>query len=423
MGEREGAVKLRRFTRERVPASRYTDPLATPYKHSTRIDFVVKVSYICAMERKAYQFRLAPTKGQLRLWEQTLDTCRWVYNETLAYRKTAWEERQETVGLYDTNALLPLWKDQRPELKHVYSQVLQDVQNRVHLAFDAFFRRVKRGETPGYPRFKGRGWYDSFTFKQAGFGFRVDGQWLDVSKIGSVQMINHRPINGTIKTLTIRRTSTGKWFACFSVEAKPEPLPPTQRAVGVDVGLEKFATLSTGEQIAHPRCFRKDERALAKAQRRLSKVEKGTPECTKRRKVVAHIHERIANRRKDFAHKLSRRLVKEFGIIVLENLSIARMMKNHSLAKSIADAAWNQLGSYTRYKAASAGRTYLEVDPRGTSQRCSRCRGVVKKDLSVRVHQCPYCGLEMDRDLNAALNILAVGLHSIGSQSVEAAGL
>ena len=127
------------------------------------------------MERKAYQFRLAPTKGQVRLLEQTLDTCRWVYNETLAYRKTAWEERQEHIGLYDTNALLPAWKDQRPELKQVYSQVLQDVQNRVHLAFDAFFRRVKRGETPGYPRFKGRGWYDSFTFKQVGFGFKLDG--------------------------------------------------------------------------------------------------------------------------------------------------------------------------------------------------------------------------------------------------------
>ncbi len=368
------------------------------------------------MDRKAYQFRLAPTTGQRRLLEQTLDTCRWVYNETLAYRKHAWEARQEHVGLYDTNALLPIWKDQRPELKQVYSQVLQDVQNRVHLAFDAFFRRVKRGETPGYPRFRGKGWYDSFTFKQAGFGFKLAGQWLDLSKIGRVQMIAHRPMVGTIKTLTIRRTRTGKWFACFSLETEPEPLPPTQRAVGVDVGLTHFATLSTGEQIANPRFFRKDEHALAKAQRRLSNAEKGTPERAKYRKVVAHIHERIAHRRKDFAHQLSRRLVREFGIIVLEDLNIARMIKNHRLAKSIADAAWNQLANYTRYKAANAGRTYLEVDPRGTSQRCSRCSGVVKKALSVRVHQCPYCGLEIDRDLNAALNILAVGLHSIGDK-------
>jgi putative transposase len=375
------------------------------------------------MERKAYQFRLAPTKGQQRLLAQTLETCRWVYNETLAYRKTAWEERQETVGLYETNALLPAWKDQRPELKQVYSQVLQDVQNRVHLAFDAFFRRVKRGDTPGFPRFKGFGWYDSFTFKQAGFGFKVNGPWLDLSKLGRVQMIDHRPIEGMVKTLTIRRTSTGKWYACFSVETEPEPLPETQHAVGVDVGLTHFATLSTGEQVANPRFFRKDERELAKAQRRLSKTEKGTPERIRRCKVVAHIHERITNRRKDFAHKLSRRLVNEFGVIVFEDLHITRMVKTHCLAKSIADAAWNQLATYTRYKAESAGRAYVEIDPHGTSQRCSACSVVVKKDLSVRVHQCPSCGLEIDRDLNAALNILALGLESIGSRSVEAHSL
>jgi putative transposase len=345
------------------------------------------------MHRLSYQFRLVPTKGQQRLLEQTLELCRWVYNETLAYRKQVWEERQEHVGLYDTHALLPVWKDQRPELKQVYSQVLQDVQNRVHLAFDAFFRRIKRGETPGYPRFKGADRYASFTFKQAGFGFKVDGPWLDVSKIGRIQMILHRPIEGTIKTLTIRRTSTGKWLACFSVETDTDPLPETQCAVGVDVGLEQFATLSTGEQVATPRFFRKDEQALAKAQRCSSRAQKGTLERRKRRQVVAHIDERIANRRKDFAHKLSCRLVNEFGILVFEDLSIARMITNHCLAKSIADAAWNQLARSTRYKAAEAGRTYVEVDPRGTSQRCSRCHGVVKKDLSVRVHQCPLLRL------------------------------
>jgi putative transposase len=352
--------------------------------------------------------------------EQTLETCRWVYNETLAYRKHAREARQETVGLYETNALLPAWKDQRAALKQVYSQVLQDVQSRVHLAFEAFFRRVKRGETPGYPRFRGKGWYDSFTYKQAGFGFKVDGPWLDLSKIGRVQMIAHRPIDGTIKPLTIRRTSTGKWCACFSVESESEPLPATQRAVGVDVGLAHFATLSSNEQIANPRFFRKDEQALAQAQRKLSKVEKGTPERAKRRKVVAQIHERIANRRKDFAHKLSRHPVNEFGIVVFEDLSITRMIHNHSLAKSIADAAWNQLATYMRYKAANAGRTYVEIDPRGTSQHCSQCHGVVHNDLSVRTHQCPSCGLEIDRDLNAAMNILALGLQRIGTQSVEA---
>lgn len=174
------------------------------------------------------------------------------------------------------------------------------------------------------------------------------------------------------------------------------------------------------ETIAKPRFFRGDERDLKRAQRRLSEQPKGTPERTKRRKVVARIHERIANRRKNFAHQESRKLVNRFGVIVFENLAITRMLKNHCLAKSIADAAWNQLATYTRYKAEDAGRTYIEVDPRGTSQCCSRCGAVVKKSLSVCVHQCPYCGLEMDRDLNAAYNILRLGLQSQGLRLQEA---
>jgi putative transposase len=250
---------------------------------------------------KAYQFRLAPTRGQQRLLHQMLEECRWLYNETLAYRKAAWEHEQRTADWYETKRRIPILKRERPSLNTVHSQVLQNVTERVDLAFKAFFRRVKRGETPGYPRFKGAGWYDSLTYPQAN-AFTVNKQWLDVSKIGRIQMSAHRPIEGTIKTLTIRRTSTGKWFACFSVETEPEPLPETQRAVGVDVGLMHFATLSTGEQIANPCFFRTDERALANAQRRLSKAEQGTPERRKRRKVVAHMHERIANRRKDFAH-------------------------------------------------------------------------------------------------------------------------
>ncbi len=362
---------------------------------------------------KAYQFRLAPTRGQLKLLAQMLEECRWLYNETLAYRKGAWEDEQRTADWYETKRRIPILKTERPSLKAVHSQVLQNVTQRVDLAFKAFFRRVKSGETPGYPRFKGVGWYDSITYPQAE-AFTIDGQWLDVSKLGRMRLVDHRPIEGTIKTLTIRRTRTGRWYACFSVDVDPQPLPETRRAVGVDVGLSHFATLSTGEQVANPRFFRRDAQVLAKAQRKLSKAEKGTPQRHRRRKVVAHIHERIANRRKDFAHKLSRRLVNDFGIIVFEDVNIVRMLKNRTLAKSIADAAWNQLTTYTRYKAASAGRTYIEIDPRGTSQLCSACGSVVKKELSVRVHQCPYCGLEMDRDLNAALNILAVGLHSLG---------
>ncbi len=368
------------------------------------------------MLKSAYCYRLWPTKGQMRLLEQQLEVCRWVYNQTLAARRDAWDERQESLGLYDTNKLLPHWKAEHPPLKQVHSQVLQNVQVRVDLAFKAFFRRVKAGEKEvGYPRFKGKGRYDSITYPQYGNGAKLNGNTLILSKIGSVRVNLHRPIEGTIKTVTLRRSATGKWFICFSVEKEPQPQPDVpDAAVGVDVGLEKFATLSTGEEIPNPRFFRRDEKDMARAQRKLSKEEKGTPARAKRRKVVARIHERIANRRKNVAHQISRKLVNTFGIIVFEDLSITRMIKNHCLAKSIADAAWNQLITYTSYKAEEAGSVCIQIDPRGTSQRCSRCKTTVKKGLSVRVHSCPVCGLQIDRDLNAAINILAVGLHSLG---------
>lgn len=374
------------------------------------------------VRKSAYQYRLHLTKGQQRLLEQQLEECRWVYNQTLAARRDAWEQRQETLGLYDTQAMLPEWKADRKTLKLVHSQVLQNVQVRVDLAFKAFFRRGKAGEQDaGYPRFKGFGRYDSMTFPQYGNGARLEGNKLILSKIGAVLVNLHRPVEGRIKTVTLRRSSTGKWFVAFAVEkACEQPADVPEAAVGVDVGLEKFATLSTGETIDNPRFFRHDEKDLARAQRRLSEQPKGTPERARRRKIVARIHERIANRRKNFAHQESRKLVNRFGVIVFEDLSITRMLKNHCLAKSIADAAWNHLATYTRYKAEDAGRTYVEIDPRGTSQRCSRCGAVVKKSLSLRVHQCPHCGLEIDRDLNAAYNILRLGLQSQGLRPQEA---
>jgi len=361
---------------------------------------------------KTFKFRLNPTRHQRTLLNNTLELCRWVYNETLAVRKNVWEQEQKTISLYDTNKLLTSWKKDRPELSQVYSQVLQNAQERVDLAFKAFFRRVKAGEKPGYPRFRGYGRYDSFTFKQYGFALANNG--LQLSKIGGIKIVQHRPIEGKIKTLAVLRDAIGNWYACFSCEVEPSPLPASEKAVGIDVGLESFATLSSGEKVANPRFFRKDEKALAKAQRKLSKAEKGTPERAKRRKAVAHIHQRIANRRKDFAHKLSRRVVNEFGIIAIEKLNTKGMLQNHCLSKSISDAAWNQFAQFTQYKAENAGRECVLVDPRNTSKKCSRCGTLVEKALSVRVHSCPVCGLVIDRDENAAINILALGLESLG---------
>lgn len=303
----------------------------------------------------------------------------------------------------------------------VHSQVLQDALKRLDKAFEAFFRRVKAGEKPGYPRFRSRSRYDSFTYPQTGFA--IEQGKLKLSKIGKVKIKLHRPVEGKIKTLSIARMSTGKWYACFSVECEPQPAPFLLSAVGVDCGLRQFAVLSNGEAIANPRFFRTEEKRLAKAQRKLSGTAKGSLERKKRRKVVARIHERIANSRRDFAHQESRKLVNRFAIIVFENLNIRGMVKNRCLAKSIADVAWNQLVQFATYKAAKAGRCVVQVNPRNTSKMCSRCGEIVEKDLSVRVHACSGCGLILDRDHNAALNILALGLQSISQLRIEAAPL
>ena len=352
--------------------------------------------------------------------EQTLDLCRWTYNKTLEIRKNAWENEGKSLSKYETNNMLPEWKADKPELKDVFSQVLQNVHERVDLALKAFLRRVKAGEKPGYPRFRGRGRYDSFTYPQK--GFKIDSGKLYLSKIGNIKINLHRPIEGKIKRLTVRRAATGKWYACFSVEIEDQPKPPWKDGslVGIDVGLESFATLSNGEKISNPRFFREEEHELARAQRKLSKAPKGTPDRKKALKVVERVHERIANKRYEFAHQISNDLVKRFGLIAFEGLNIKGMTKNHCLAKSIHDVAWNMLVTLTSYKAERAGSMVVLVDPRNTSKMCSRCGILVQKDLSERFHNCTQCGLSVDRDWNAAINILRLGLQSVGIKTVEA---
>lgn len=366
------------------------------------------------MHRRTFKYRLYPTKAQQVAMKKSLDACRWVYNKTLEVRKTAWEERQESVSRYDTIRMLPDWKKEHPFLTNAYSQCLQEACIRVDLAFKAFFRRVKAGQTPGHPRFKGVNRYDSFTYPQS--GFRLLEKQLELSKIGFVKIKKHRNIEGEIKTLTIHRIATGKWYACFSCEVESKPLPKTEAVVGIDVGLESFATFSNGEKIENPRFFKKSEKALTKAQRNLSKQKNGSPERKKAKKVVAHTHEKIADRRRDFAHKASRNIVNNYQIIAFEKLDIKQMRENgfKGIRKSIGDVAWNQFVQFTRYKAEEAGREFVQVNPCNTTKMCSRCGQLVEKKLSTRVHDCPYCGLSLDRDENAAINILRLGIQSLG---------
>ena len=367
--------------------------------------------------RKSFKYRIYLTNGQRRILEQQLEECRWAYNELLAERKRAYEERGESLRLYDTQALLPVWKLTRPALKLVHSLVLQNVNIRVDLAFHAFFRRVKEGvEKAGFPRFKSFGRYDSLTYAQYGNGVRLEDERLILSKVGAVHVVLHRPVAGTPKTVTLTRSRTGKWFACFSCETEAEPLPPTGEIVGVDVGLHNFATLSNGKPpIPNPRFYRRDEADLKRVQQRkdAAKNAQNWPENAKEKGILACIHERIANRRSDFAHKESRTLVNAYQVIVFEDLAPMEMGRSRGMRKSIVDVAWTQFIQMTVAKAEEAGRRVILVNPKNTTKMCSTCGEIVPKKLSVRVHTCPVCGLVMDRDENAALNILQRGLLSL----------
>jgi putative transposase len=366
------------------------------------------------------KYRLLPTKAQVTVLDQTLDLCRQVYNSLVGERTAVYEMQGRTLTMYDQIPNLRRWKEAHPELLGVHSQVLQNVAVRVDLAFEGFFRRVKAAETPGYPRMKGRGVYDSITFPQAPSGCKLVGERLHLSKIGHVRCVVHRPIVGTPKTCTVRRQA-GKWFACFCCEYEPEPLPESSEKVGIDIGLEKFAALSDGTFVENPRFFRRDEKALAKAGRKQARTHKGSRERRKANKVLSRIHERIRNRRHNFVHQLARRLVHRYRLIAVEKLNVRGMVKNHCLAKSISDASWSQFRTVLTQKAESAARQIVEVNPAYTSQMCSRCGNVAKKPLRERWHFCPVCSLSLDRDTNAAINILktalkpAVGQHSVAS--------
>ncbi len=364
-----------------------------------------------------YKYRLLPTQGQRRTLNQTLEQCRWVYNQSLALRKTAWEQERRSISYYESKRLLPIWKNQRPELTSVHSQVLQNVTQRVEWAFQAFFRRVKAGENPGYPRFKGPGGYDSFTYPQYGYRVEIEKARLQLSKIGNVRANFHRPIEGTIKTVTLQRDRIGNWYACLACEVEVQPRLPNENKVGIDLGLKTFATLSDGSTIERQRWIKRDEKDIARLQRKKERFPKGSPQRRQILHTLHHAYQRAAHRRTNFAHQTSRQLVNTYQVMFFEDLDIQELQGrgNKVVNRGIADVAWGQFVQFTTYKAERAGRVVLRVNPRGTTQECSGCGQAVPKDLSVRVHNCPYCGLKLDRDLNAARNILARGLASVGS--------
>jgi putative transposase len=371
--------------------------------------------------RKTHKYRLYPTPEQERMLDTVLWRCRTLYNAALEERKTAWERRRVSVNYYQQKAELPDLKRVCPEFAEVHAHVLQDAILRLDRAFQAYFRRVKNGETPGYPRFQGKARYNSFTFPEYGNGVVLDGGLLSLSKIGRIRIQLHRPLDGIPKTVTISREVDG-WYASISCADVPiQPLPPTGQATGIDLGIEAFATLSDGTRIFNPGWYRKAERALKTAQRRVSRRKKGSHRRRKAVALLAKAHQQVRRQRQDFHHKTALALVRATDVIYHEDLHVRNMVRNHHLAKSISDAGWSAFLAILIYKAAYAGRRVVAVNPAFTSQNCSGCGSMVAKGLSVRWHSCPACGTSLHRDYNAARNILTLGKsQSAVGQTVQA---
>jgi putative transposase len=372
--------------------------------------------------KKTYQFRIYPNGNSEVNSLRTLTTCRKLYNEKLAERKRQAElnrlrksfdvfpwGKPEWIDYYEQK--LDLTATKTPFQKEVHSQVLQDVIKRVDRSFKNFYKGF------GYPRFQGRDRYNSFTYPQYGFELK-DGK-LILSKIGTFKIVLHRPIEGKIKTCTIKK-DIDQWYVSFACEIDNSLPVEFKTKTGIDVGLIDLITLSNGEQIKPPKFLRESEDKLTQEQKRLSRKKLRSKNRNKQRVTVAKVHRRIRNQRKDFAHKLSRNLVDTYDSIKFEDLQIKNMVQNHCVAKSISDAGWYQLMQFTKTKAEYAGKIVEFVNPAGTSQTCI-CGFSVPKDLSVRTHSCPSCGLVMGRDqVSAKLIEIRTPFSTVGTTGIYA---
>jgi putative transposase len=357
---------------------------------------------------KAFVFRLFPSQGQRARLEAVRETCRHFYNDCLRRRKDAYELEGVSITKAEQLRKVKVEKDTSPYAADIHSHILQVVVADLDKAFQAFFRRVKAGEGPGYPRFKGRDRFAGFGFKEYGNGFKIDGRRLRLSGIGRIAVRWHREIEGKVKTARIY-CRAGKWFVALSCEVEtPEPRPKTGAEIGVDLGLLRLATLSDGEPVENPRWYRKILRELRVLQRKIARAAMGGRNRRKLVRKLQRLMARVANARKDFLNKFADGLIKRFDRIVLEDLRVAAMARGR-FAMSILDAGWSYLVSRLTHKAESAGREVALVDPASTSQTCSGCGAVFEHlSLSDRWVWCD-CGVSLDRDHNAARNILQRG--------------
>ena len=350
---------------------------------------------------KAFKYRLYPTQTQAERMGWTLARCCELYNAALEERRTAYRKCGVTANYHAQAVSLPEVKEGRPEYKDVHSQVLQDSLRRLDKAFQAFFRRTKQGEKPGYPRFKSARRFDSFCYPQ--YKGSVSNH-VYLPKIGNVRLRLHRPLEGMVKTLTIKR-EVDEWYAVIVCEVEAKPLPATGSEVGIDLGLNHFLITSDGEFVDAPRHFRTAQKKLRRAQRSLARKKKGSKRRTKQRERVAKLHRKVKRQRTDFHHKAARKLVNEHDVIAHEALNVKGLGRTR-LAKSILDAGWAQFLGILTSKAEEASRVVVPVDPKYTSQTCPNCGRIAKKLLSTRWHSCE-CGCELDRDVAAAQVIKA----------------
>ncbi len=353
--------------------------------------------------RLTFKYRLYPTKAQTQFLEEQLREACSLYNAAKQERDDAWKTCRKSINYYDqANQLKAMRADGCLTL--VNFSCGQDVLRRVDKTYKAFFARVKRGEKPGFPRYRSFRRYDSITFPDPGHGYKLmPAGKLRIQGAGHIKVKLHRPVEGKIKTLSIKRES-GRWFACFSVERDTVPLPASDRATGIDVGLNSFAVLADGTEIKNPQHYRNAEARLRRAQRKVARRKKGG---NRRRKAVrelqrAHIH--VRNQRADFQQKLSRRLVNTYGVIAVEDMNV-KGLAGGMLAKSVHDAGWSTFIQMLSYKAECAGRDLVKVNARGTSQTCV-CGAPAPKTLADRWHDCPACGLSAGRDHVSAQVIL-----------------
>jgi putative transposase len=370
---------------------------------------------------KTFKYKLQPTPEQEREMERVVMLCRQLYNVALEQRITAWQRCHISVSRFEQEAELKDIRAAFPEYASIHSHVLQDVLARLDKTYQAFFRRVQRGERAGFPRFKSRERFHSFTYKEYGNSAMLDNGLLVLSKLGRIAVRWSRPIMGTPKTVTVCREADG-WYVAFSCTDVPcQPLPLTGEQTGIDLGLESVATLADGESIANPRIFRAAERHLRCAQRRVSRRKNGSHRRRKAVHLLARAHQRVRRTRADFHHKTALVLVRQYDVLFHEDLQTANMLRNHHVAKSIADAGWSAFLRILSCKAAEAGKTVVAVPAAFTSQACSGCGVLVHKGLSVRWHACSDCGTSLHRDHNAALNILRLGRErSRAGQALQA---